>query len=210
MKRILLMILFTGVLLSSIFAQDVKYRDYLNRNNLSIADKDITVIDSTNLLNHCKIKFSQNKSLVFADLITKDSIVPIWSADLDNTPHRWLGGLCADFDSCFFWGNKISGNIYGKIFYKDYPYFRLDNFYIYVDRNIEQSILILADPNYEDNIQSLFVFNVKNNTFIFYILKKEISPEDLKYIKYVNITGDTITLKNIDNNKLLYGIKKDN
>ena len=207
MKTILLIVFFVGTFLQQIFAQDNRYEDYLKKNNLIVADTNIIYRDSINLLGQCKIRFSQNDSLIFADLITNDSIVQISVADLNNNPGRWIGRLYADFDSCFFWGVKISNNIHGNIIYKTHPcpWYKYDKYFIYIDDDATRGLLLLTDSE-----ESVLVFNANNNTFTSYALQKEIFAEDLRYIRFVNIIGDTIILKNIDNNELLKGSKEKN
>ena len=211
MKKIILTV-FLGIAFSTlVFAQDVRYENYLKRNHLSVLSTDITGLDSINLLNSCEIKFSSNDSLMFVDLITKDTVVPVLNVEL-YYGSRGLGWLQADFDNCFFWGWRLSNNTYGRIFYKTYPYFRIKGDFIYIDANIKQSVLVLTDPNCEEDcFKTIFVFNAKTGKFTTYLLKKELPTTWIDWdIKFVNIAGNTITLKDVVNNEVYKGIKVKN
>ena len=206
MKKILL-IVFLGIAFSTlIFAQDVRYEAYLKKNHLAVPSTDATIVDGYDLLDSCKIKFSSNESLIYADMITKDTIVRVSEADFGNP--KLLGSLYADFDNCFFWGCEIDHGLYGNIIYKSNPYFRIDKLFVYVDANIKHSVLILADANCEGGCpKTTFVFNAKTGRFTTYLLKKEIPQGQFKYIRFVSIAGNTITLKDIITNELFKGTK---
>lgn len=181
----------------SAFCQ-VDYSLYLKKTNQAPIQNNYQY-DSLILKNDFQIRFSKNDTSMFVNLITKDTVFSILESDISSGLKK-LGGLCADFDNAFFWGISMGNDIYGRV-YKKTNKSSYSKEYIFISKyNLKnRSVILLADPNYISNVNTLYVYG--NYNFLEYYLSKPILPLNLKYLRIIQFKGNKIQLRDIKNNK---------
>ena len=75
----------------------------------------------------------------------------------------------------------------------------INNFFICKYNFKNRRVILLADPNYISNVNTLYVYG--NYNFLEYYLSKPILPLNLKYLRIIQFKGNKIQLRDIKNNK---------
>jgi hypothetical protein len=176
-------------------SQDL-YKNFLKKYKQSdLSETDL--FEPINLKHGFVVKYSQDGTMMYANLISSNSVATFFKSE-KGTGIRKIGGLCADFDSCFFWWHKLAENLIGKIYFK-VAHFETPESYVFMDKNIKTNYLLLADINtiYETNIKGI-LFNVINKSAISFKLDQSIKYPDLKYLRLKDVDTSKITIYNIN------------